>query len=138
MTLSPDQFNAFYTEASRGDKKTVAGERFVRHSVLEKAGTPIYPRDSEAFDESDSTSRVFVTADGYGLGPRQGRTGSPLFKPDGSTLNVVETHAQGVGEIQKHRAGEHSSQVPQQPRGRFSGPLAERMARKANAEKMGN
>jgi hypothetical protein len=101
MALNSEQFAEHYKKADKNDKKTIAGERFLRHQAIESP----YPEDSEA-----SYSAGWVTSDGYGLEntPMRGIRG--VYDPSGRNLEDVATHKEGVAVINQHRSGLHWTQ----------------------------
>lgn len=132
MALNLDQFNELLQTVGRGGKRTIAGERFLRHDELESRGLSPYDKDSDA-----SWGAGFVASDGYGLGHTPTGGLRTVYTPDGKDLEDVATHKEGVGVIKSHRAGEHGSQQPRKPRQplnpeRFSGGLREKVERMNN------
>lgn len=115
MSLSPDQFNELLKGAGRRSKMTVGGERFIAHDTLKDSQTSPYPKESDA-----SWGAGFVTSDGYGLGHTPVAGLRPVYSPSGDELEDVMTHKDGVSVIKQHRAGEHYTQKPREPR-RFTG-----------------
>lgn len=107
MTLSNEQFNEILKSAHKKDKLTVAGERFIRQDAL--GGTPLQ-------DEVVGSEAEWVTHDGYGLEATPVGGLRSVFGPGGKILEDVATHKEGVGVINQHRAGQHSSQREQKPR----------------------
>jgi hypothetical protein len=101
VTLNPDQFNALYKSLGRYDKKSIAGERFIRQDALE---------GSSVGDEVTGSEAEWVTHDGYGLEATPVGGLRSVFHPSGGVLEDVPTHKEGVGVINQHRAGEHWSQ----------------------------
>jgi hypothetical protein len=127
MALNPDQFNELLKNLDRGGKRTIAGERFIRHDELENRGLSPYHEESDA-----SWGAGFVASDGYGLGHTPNGGLRTVYTPDGKDLEDVTTHKEGVAVIRQHRAGTHASQRPREPREplnpkRFSGALREKV-----------
>ena len=111
MPLNSDQFNELLQTVGRSGKRTIAGERFLRHDELESRGLSPYGEDSDA-----SWGAGFVASDGYGLGHTPAGGLRTVYTPDGKDLEDVATHKEGVGVINQHRAGTHPSQQPPKPR----------------------
>jgi hypothetical protein len=111
MSLSPEQFNEVLKNTGKRGKMTVAGERFVHHDELINRGLSPYPEHSDA-----SWGAGWVASDGYGLSPTPIGGLRSVFTPEGKELEDVPTHKYGVAVIQQHRAGEHDSQKPREPR----------------------
>ena len=131
MALNPEQFNELLQTVGRGGKRTIAGERFLRHDELENRGLSPYDR------HSDAAQAGFVTVDGYGLDHTPNGGLRSTYTPDGKELETVATHKEGVKAINEHRAGTHASQQPPKPREplnpkRFSGGLREKVERMNN------
>jgi hypothetical protein len=104
MALNPDQFNAIFKSADRKDKRTIAGERFLRQDILE---------GSSVGDEAVGSDAEWVTYDGYGLEATPTGGLRSVFGPDGRILEDVATHKDGIPVINQHRAGEHWTQRKQ-------------------------
>ena len=117
MPLNPDQFNELLKTAGRRSKMTVAGEKFIAHDELIDRGLSPYPK------YSDATIAGFVTVDGYGLDHTPAGGLRDTYTPDGKHLETVATHKEGVAVIRQHRAGEHDSQKPQEPRKPLGRPI---------------
>lgn len=101
MTLNPDQFNDLFKSVHKRDKRTIAGERFIRQDAL--GGTPLQ-------DEVAGSEAEWVTHDGYGLEATPVGGLRSVFGPDGRILEDVITHKEGIPVINQHRAGEHWTQ----------------------------
>ena len=101
MPLNPDQFNALYKSVHKKDKRTIAGERFIRQDVLE---------GSSVGDEVVGSEAEWVTHDGYGLEATPVGGLRSVFGPNGRILEDVATHKDGIPVINQHRAGEHWTQ----------------------------
>jgi hypothetical protein len=102
MALNPDQFNSLYKSAHKKDKRTIAGERFLRQDVVEGI--------MSVGDEAVGSDAEWVTHDGYGLEATPVGGLRSVFGPNGRILEDVPNHKEGVGVINTHRAGEHWTQ----------------------------
>jgi len=101
MALNPDQFHALFKSADRKDKRTIAGERFLRQDTLE---------GSSVGDEVVGSDAEWVTHDGYGLEATPTGGLRSVFGPSGRILEDVLNHKEGVAIINQHRSGEHWTQ----------------------------
>ena len=101
MALNPDQFHELYKTAHKKDKRTIAGERFLRQDILE---------GSSVGDEVAGSDAEWVTHDGYGLEATPTGGLRSVFGPNGKILEDVTTHKEGIPVINQHRAGEHWTQ----------------------------
>lgn len=107
MALNPDQFNELLKTVGKSGRRTIHGEKFIKHDELIDRGLSPYPKHSDA-----SYGAGFVTVDGYGLDPTPMGGLRDTYTPEGNMLETVANHKEGVAVIRQHRAGEHSSQRP--------------------------
>jgi hypothetical protein len=107
MALNPDQFNELLKTVGKSGKRTIAGERFIKHDELINRGLSPYPPETPA---SDGVG--FVSQDHYGLGHTPSGGLRTVYAPSGKDLEDVTSHKEGVGVINQHREGKHWSQTP--------------------------